>query len=330
MRHHNSYETAVVGCQQCMHAYSERAWARLSPREQMPKKRRSQILGHITAFDHIYAINIYESIKRATESTISWLVETALDRGCNVQLLPDSEPRAPHAKPPKKSQLKEKVRKEAKDAAKPAAKVAGPMSQSASPRIVSEQEIIRLASLLQEQQEELVVPKRFLTDMRRAFLGRRLFADKYSREEPDSPGNAPHAHFAEVLGKLVGVLEPLLCVKSASGVIEAANVDVGAKFLDSFDVLALPNNEQEKNDGAPGDAAFVADAAKSAPTSSLDPPPVLYSTEVNDAEELQLQDIRQRGYKLCPQHLVPVLRKPWISSGSCCGNTGHRNCLGQA
>ena len=58
----------------------------------------------------ILVMDCYRPIKRATESTISWLVETALECGCNVHFLPNTEPQTPRAEPPKQPRFRGKAR----------------------------------------------------------------------------------------------------------------------------------------------------------------------------------------------------------------------------
>lgn len=121
--------------------------------------------------------------------------------------------------------------------------------------------------------------------MRRAFLGRRFFADKFAREEPDSRGNAPHAHFVGVLAEVVGTLAPLIHVKSASGRIEAASIDVDGTSSNLFDVLAPPNNEEEDAPATPSDKDFVPDSSDSTLSTSH----ILYKVKVDTAEEVRLR-----------------------------------------
>lgn len=121
--------------------------------------------------------------------------------------------------------------------------------------------------------------------MRRAFLGRRFFADKFAREEPDSRDNAPHAHFVGVLAEVVGTLAPLIHVKSASGGIEAANIDIDATPSNLFDVLAPPNNEEEGAPATPSHKDFVPDSSDSTLSTSN----ILYKAEVDMAEEVRLR-----------------------------------------
>ena len=87
-------------------------------------------------------MDYYGPIKNATESTISWLVDTALARGIPVQFLPESAPQE-SKNMQKSTRLKGKARKEAK-AEMATLKSPRPLK----PRTVSGVEIIRLARLI--------------------------------------------------------------------------------------------------------------------------------------------------------------------------------------
>lgn len=153
-------------------------------------------------------MDVYGPIKRTTESTISWLVQTALDQGCEVQFLADCTPGVSNHPQQATGRLKGKARKQAKATTKK------PAPEKSPTRIVSGSELLRLSSLLGAQNEVLVVPTRVSKAMRRACLGRKYFASNFAREQPGNAGNAPHAHFADVLSK---VLMPVMCDKSTSG-----------------------------------------------------------------------------------------------------------------
>lgn len=154
-------------------------------------------------------MDYYGPIKDATECIISGLVDTSLQREISVRFLPESVPQDAQIVQ-KSTRLKGKAWKEAKVVM---ATLKSPRPSKS--RIVSSEEILRLAKLLRTHQEALVVSKQVRANMRRACQGRRFFAEKYAKKQPGNNENAPHAHFASVLSQVVETLTPILFVNYA-------------------------------------------------------------------------------------------------------------------
>lgn len=254
-----------------------------------------------------YIMDYYGPIKDATEYTISWLVDTFLQRGISVRFLPESVPQDAQIVQ-KSTRLKGKARKEAKVAM---ATLKSPRPSKS--RIVSSEETLRLAKLLRAHQEAPVVSKRVRANMRRAFQGRRFFAETYAKEQPDNLENAPHAHFASLLSQVVETSTPILFVNYAGNELQAALTDSDIALFNAFEALALPADEADDTidkepcrDEDPRKTESISDAA-----------PVLYKPEIDPKEEtlLRLYCLKRHveSVTACIARLVALLCKPWLS-----------------
>lgn len=218
-------------------------------------------------------MDLYGPIRLATETTISWVVETALARGCTVQFLHDSE--SDRAKVTQKTvRLKGKARKAAMETAKRVESSPPPKA-----RMVSGKEIVRLAKLLQDQEEIIMVPLRVRKDMRRALLGRQFFAEKFAQNEPDNPGNPPHAHFAKTLSLVLDILTPIMDVKSAVDRSQTVKIDTAVDLSNYFQALTID----------PADEGASGEANENPLMQNQAIAPILYKNEIDPLEEMRLR-----------------------------------------
>jgi hypothetical protein len=148
----------------------------------------------------------YARIKEQTNTAISWLVETARQHGAPVSKVEksDANPLATAT-----GWLKGKARKEAKRAQQEGMVTNafndpsnGPHARSA----VGTQDILRYANHLAGVKQGLEMPGYVQRAFQCAIQGRQKYADRFAKEQPEDPGNAPHSYFIGVLTRVLELI----------------------------------------------------------------------------------------------------------------------------
>jgi hypothetical protein len=247
----------------------------------------------------------YARIKQQTNIATSWLVETARQHGA-------------HANPPATAtgRLKGKARKEAKGAQQEAMVTNAsnasndPSNGPRAPTVVGTQDILRYANHLAGVEKGFEMPGYVQRAFQCAIQGRQKYADRFAKEHPEDPGNAPHSYFIGVLTRVLELIARR--VKASAGDAHSSihgrsNDPRGIPLSNAFAMLTvqdtaemdigcdLNDTEESMTSADQGDAFTTV--------------PARYEPEILPADEI---DLFRNCYRDEIEELLQAAKSVWI------------------